>query len=96
MTTDLRLLAVKERQTQAMNMMNVIMTVGVGLVLLYVVFLINSKVRNKIDTSDFSSTQNTTLSDIDTTAQDSFSMTGLALFALPIVALIGVIIAIAR
>ncbi|MFW6119412.1 MAG: hypothetical protein ACOC80_00700 [Petrotogales bacterium] len=79
-----------------MSIMSVIMTVGIGLVLLYVVFLINAKIRNKMPTDEFTENQNGTLDDLDTTTQDSFSMTGLALFALPVVALIGVIIAIAR
>lgn len=93
---DLRLLEIEEKQPQSMGVQGAILAVVISLVLLFVGLLIVSKVRNKMDTSDFTTTQNETLDDLDTTAKDSFGMAGLALFALPVVVLLGVIIALAR
>jgi beta-lactamase regulating signal transducer with metallopeptidase domain len=89
---DIRRLEIVEREGQSMGVLVGIVVTAVGVILLFVTFLVVALVRNSLPVSTFTAAQNTTLSNIDTNVSNVYQMLGILLIVGVVVTLIGAII----
>lgn len=92
---DIRQLEIVEREGQVgMGVLTGIVVTVIGIILLFVSFLVTTKVRGALPLENLTSEETATLAELDSGTQDIFSMMNILLLVGVVTAVIGAVISI--